>query len=52
MKINTTKPSVGQIVNVRGVGDCLFVNVYVFGTADVECVATGKFYRITGHGWL
>jgi hypothetical protein len=43
-KINYT---VGETVTVRG-KDAVIVKVHPFGTVDVQIVASGEFFRVTG----
>jgi hypothetical protein len=39
---------VGQRITVARLGAVVVRAVHAFGTVDVESVATGKWYRVTG----
>ena len=50
-----TKPSVGDVATFTICGrpaDCEVLEVYDFGTVDVERLSDGSCFRITGLGWL
>lgn len=47
----------GQRVTLNRIGDAIVRRVHPFGTVDVESVATGRWYRVSGldvtapYGW-
>ena len=52
--MTTKAPKVGDVIDIGQpqIGIVRVLRVYKFGTMDVESVATGNCYRITGLGWL
>lgn len=46
--MNSKTIKVGDVVQSERLGACRVVRVRPFGTIDVECLANGQCYRISG----